>query len=79
MEEQQQPAKFIVVPTELAQTVVNYLTTKPYSEVHQLVQALISCPPLPMQSTPGRPLPIPTPMGAPPVKIEEAAAEAQPE
>jgi hypothetical protein len=33
------------VPVELAQKIINYLTSKPYAEVHQLINELIQCKP----------------------------------
>ena len=33
------------VPTELAQKIVTYLATKPYAEVHLLINELMQCKP----------------------------------
>lgn len=39
----------LLVPATLAQAVVNYLQTKPFGEVHQLISALVQCKPSPTQ------------------------------
>jgi hypothetical protein len=31
------------VPVELAQSIMNYMTARPYLEVHQLVAELVKC------------------------------------
>lgn len=38
--------KQIKMDVELAQTIVNYLQTKPYQEVHQIIPAIINCKPI---------------------------------
>ena len=38
---------YLVVPTQVAQAMVNYLETKPFREVHQLIRAIIACNPKP--------------------------------
>ena len=33
----------LIVPAELAQAILNYLQTRPFNEVHELITVLVRC------------------------------------
>lgn len=53
------PPRAIAVPLPLAQRLVDYLATRPYAEVCELIPALQRCEPVPEPADPPAPTPAP--------------------